>query len=309
LIPSPSIPLPEGEGRKGTKYMNEKINKVVIISMGLIGGSIGMSIKNRQLAKTVIGISRSMDSINKAVKKSAIDSGATNKANGVANADLIFICSPINMIIPALKEILPFVKQGCVITDVGSTKSMIVEEAQKIVPAGVHFIGGHPMAGSERAGIDAASAFLLDGANYVLTPTQKTDNQKLEYLKSFLISLDVNIIILNPEIHDAIVAAISHLPIVIAAALVNTISDCHDLKEEMITLASSGFRDSTRVASGNVDMGRDIFISNKDQLIKMIENYKKALNKLEDYISKGDLPGMESELSHAKKLRDSMYSA
>jgi prephenate dehydrogenase len=184
-----------------------------------------------------------------------------------------------------------------------------VEEVENSIPSDVHFIGGHPMAGTEHQGIRAANQFLFEGANYILTPTSKTDAQALIELKSFIEKLDVNLFLIPPDKHDLVVAGISHMPLAIAVSLVNTIADMGEERENMLKVTASGFRDTTRIAAGNVEMGKDMFISNRTAVLAMIRHFKKSLDKMETLIKEGDIEKITAELERAKKLRTEMYAA
>jgi prephenate dehydrogenase len=287
--------------------MTTQIKNVAIIGLGLLGGSLGMAIKNKNLVERVVGIHYHEGPLEEALKKEAADEVSTNFADGTKEADIVFICTPINIIVPTLQKILPHLKAGAMVSDVGSTKAEIVREAEKIMPDGKFFIGGHPMAGSEKTGIGAASKFLFDNCKYILTPTENTTPAALESLKSFLEKLDIQIVILNPEEQDLLVAGISHLPLAISVSLVNTIGDMQKEKDQMLELAASGFRDTTRIASGSVVMGKDMFVTNKDAVLKMIERFKHTLSELEKKIKHGNADEITKELERAKQLRDCMY--
>jgi len=282
---------------------------VTIIGMGLIGGSLGMAIKNKDLAEKVIGVARSKEHLEEAKKKGALDEYTIDAVEASKDADLIFVTTPMNIIASTVKTIAGVTKKGCIITDAGSSKASIVEEIERSISSDVHFIGGHPMAGTEHQGIRAATKFLLEGANYVLTPTGKTNPEALEKLKVFLSALDVNIVVMEPKMHDLAVAGISHMPLAVAVALVNTINDLETGKEEMLKVAASGFRDTTRIAAGNIDMGKDMFTTNKAAVLEMIEKFKSSLNKLEHLIKEGNTEKITKELERAKDLRIKMYAA
>lgn len=287
----------------------DQINTIAIIGMGLIGGSLGMAIKNKDLAKKVIGVSRNIDHLKQAKGKEALDEYTIDAIEASKNADIVFICTPIGKIVPMVKTISSTVKEGCIITDVGSSKLQIVTDIENSIPDNIYFIGGHPMAGSERSGITAATKFLFEGTNYILTPTERTNKEALKILGDFIEKLDAKLSVLSPDKHDLVVAAISHMPLAVSVALVNTICDLQDQKEEMLKLAASGFRDTTRIAAGNIEMGKDMFISNKTAVLKMIEKYKEALIHLEGLIKEGDETKITSELEKARKLRTDMYAA
>ncbi len=285
------------------------MTQITIIGMGLIGGSLGMAFKNKDIATKVTGVSRNSDHLKEAKEKLALDDYTIDPIEASREADIIFICTPISSIIPMVKTIAPFTKKGCIITDVGSSKSAIVEEIENSISPSVTFIGGHPMAGSERAGITAAAKFLFEGTNYILTPTQNTDSEQLAVLQQLIAKLDAHVSLMDPKTHDMVVAGISHMPLAIAISLVNTIDEMNKAKEEMLQLASSGFRDTTRIAAGNPGMAVDMFTTNKEAVLAMIAEFKISLNNLEKLIKEGDAVKLEKEITKAAELRTRMYAA
>jgi len=285
--------------------MAKKLNNVCIIGLGLMGGSLALAIKRKKLAKKVIGVGHRKITVRKALKKRAINEGFVDAKKGVKTADLVFICTPIRSIIPMLKRIAKHLKPGCIVTDVGSVKGEIVRSAVQILPRRVHFIGGHPMVGSEQAGFDAAFPTLYEKGTYILTPTKKTSRRALKTLESFLKRLKGKIIKIAPEKQDKLVAGISHLPLAIAVSLVNTIAGS-GLKNEYLKLASSGFRDTTRVASGSVRLSEDLLLSNKKALLPAIAAFKNRLSILERSIKKRTIKG---KLVQAKRFRDKKFSS
>jgi prephenate dehydrogenase len=218
---------------------------------------------------------------------------------------LIFLCTPISLIIPLLKENAPYLKKGAIVTDVGSSKDEIVSQAQKLMPKGTFFVGGHPMAGKEQAKLEAAEANLFEGKVWILTTTSKTSKKALEQVKEMVGLLGAKAVEMDPKFHDLVVAGISHVPLAAAAALVNAAAE--ENREEMKTCAASGFRDTTRIASGDPVLGVDMFTTNRRAVLKMLKVFKKALSSLEKAIKSGNAKTIEAELERAKKFRDSIY--
>lgn len=273
---------------------------IAIIGLGLIGGSIGLALKK---SSRVLGIPRREETINQAMIMGAIDEGSLDVSK-VSEADIVFICTPINLIIPKLKEIIPHLKKGAIVTDVGSTKFQIVIEAQKLMPKGTFFIGGHPMAGKEKVKLEQAEASLFENKTWVLTETAKTSKKAMEVLADLISKTGASVLKLDPKLHDLAAAGISHLPLAVAAALVNTIADAEVGRDEMIKCASSGFRDTTRIASGYPELGVDMFATNKKSVLKMIKSFKTSLSRLEKSIKQDDVEAIAAELNKAKKFRD-----
>lgn len=282
--------------------------KIAIIGLGLIGGSIGERIKDQSSKLKIIGIPRRKETIAKAIKLNAIDEGTTDMVAGVRDADVIFICTPINLIIPTLKRITPCLKPGAIVTEVGSSKEQIVGQAEKIMPKGTFFVGGHPMAGKEKVKLEAAEAKLFEGKTWILTPTTKTNKKALKAVSQLIDLLGGKIIMLDPKLHDQVVARISHLPLAVAAALVNTIADEENGKSAMQQCAASGLRDTTRIASGDPRLGIDMFLTNQKAILRALDDFKKELSRIEKAIRSGKSSAMAKELQKAKKFRDSIYS-
>lgn len=282
--------------------------KIAIIGLGLIGGSMGLKLRTTNSELKVIGIPRREETIAKAIELGAIDEGTTDHKKGVIGVDLVFICTPINLIVPILTDIAPNLKKGAIVTDVGSSKEQIVAEAAKILPKTVFFIGGHPMAGKEKVKLEEAEANLFDGKKWILTPTKKTNKNALEQLTQLIVLMGAKIVTIEPQLHDLVVAAISHMPLAVSAALVNTVVDSKKGKKEMMDCAASGFRDTTRIASGDPILGVDMFTTNKKAVLQLIESFKKSLTRLAELIEGGNVDAINDELEKAKNFRDSIYS-
>lgn len=281
--------------------------RIAIIGLGLIGGSLGLALKAVGGGELrIVGVPRRAETVDQAIKLGAIDEGTTDHVKGVVDADIIFICTPINLIIEVIKEIGPALKKGAIVTDVGSSKQLIVSEAEKAMPKGAYFIGGHPMAGKETFKLEAAEAGLFQGKKWILTPTSKTSRKALEKVSSLIGQLGAEVVEMEPRIHDLTVAAVSHMPLAVAASIVTAIAGSEQ-NELMAKVASSGFRDTTRVASGDPILGVDMFITNKKAVLKMIGSFKKSLTNLEKLIKTGNGEKIRAELEKAKQFRDSIF--
>lgn len=279
------------------------MKKVAIIGLGLIGGSIAMALKNS--GYYVIGIPHRKETLKKAEKAKAIDYGSLN-LRAASDADFIFICTPINLILPKLKEILPVLKQGAIITDVGSTKQVIVESVEKFMPGDIFFVGGHPMAGKEKVKFEESEPGLFRDKVWILTQTKKTNKSAVFALEELVKIMGAKPVKMDPKVHDTVVAGISHMPLAVAAALVNAVAETKE-RDYMAKVASTGFRDTTRIASGDPVLGVDMFFTNKKAVLAMIEAFKKSLAKIEKVIKSGNSRAIASELEKAKSFRDSIY--
>lgn len=280
---------------------------IAIVGLGLIGGSIALGLKTKLRDAYIIGIPRREETIQEALALKAIDEGTTNLKQGAAKADVIFICTPINLVIPIIEEMSASLKPGTIVTDVASTKAEIVAQAEKLLPKGVYFIGGHPMAGKEKVKLAEAEADLFQGKTWVLTRNSKADHRALARVAELAGQLGGKVMEMDAKTHDRAVAGISHAPLAIAAALVNSVHDAKKAVEQMKACAASGFRDTTRVASGDPVLGVDMFTTNKKAVLESLAGFKKSLSRLEKLIRAGDSGEIEQELERAKKFRDSIY--
>jgi len=280
-----------------------KFGKITIIGVGLIGGSVGLAIKKRKLAKEVWGVGRRASSLKNAKRAGAVDVTTLDLAAGIKGADLIIIATPISLIpqhalrIAALSGIA---KKGLIITDAGSTKEFVVSKLEKILPKEIHFVGSHPFAGREKTSVLNASADLLKGALVFVTPTKKTNKSALNRISNFWEAAGANVVMMTAKKHDEIVSDISHMPHIIASALAGAV-DVNDAK-----FGSTGFRDTTRIASGDPLMWRDICLSNAGNLLKSIGKFKKSLSFFEAAIKSKNVKFLMQQLEAAKKKRESI---
>jgi prephenate dehydrogenase len=235
-----------------------------------MGGSLGLAIKRCCPDVEVIGVDRTEALVNRARARGAIDWGTCDLKQGVAEADLIFLATPIGAILELLPPLADCIAEEAIVSDLGSTKVQICLAAQKLLPE--NFVGGHPMAGSEHQGIEAADPFLFENAIYILTPLRPS-NDTPEKLAAFLEQLGVSVLYLSPERHDRLVAHVSHLPQLLAVALVDFIREKSEGDSGYKQLVAGGFRDMTRIAASPYEIWRDILITNRDE----IEQALKAL--------------------------------
>lgn len=280
--------------------------KISIIGTGLIGGSIALSLRqSKQYNFTITGFDADPRSLDIAYEIGAINKKAYSIEDAVKDADVIFLCTPLKEILQLLRTVPNFAKSGAIITDVGSVKKIVLKEAERI-KNDVYFIGGHPMAGSEKKGINFADPFLFENAVYVLCPNF---NVPLKIVNDFieLIKLTgANIILLDPEIHDRIAGYISHLPQLIAVLLVNTVGN---MGSDYLSLSGGGFKDLTRIASSQFEMWNDIISFNKDKIIEAIDNFINGFNRYKEIIKSGKIEDLRSEFDNAFKLRNEIPSS
>ncbi len=275
--------------------------KVSIIGVGLIGGSIGEALKKKRLAKEIIGVGHRTSSIKEALKRGAIDKGTLKAVKGVEGADLVIIATRVGLIPGFGRMIGKTLKKGCVVTDVGSTKAGIVGLMEKSIPCGAAFVGSHPMTGSEKRGIKSAKEDLFKGSTVIMTKSKKTDTVAVKKLERFWKSLGVSrVAVRSPEKHDRIVAEISHLPHIVVAALINSASG------ESLGFASTGFKDTTRIAASDPDIWRDICMTNRKEILRALDNYGRNLSRIRKLIKEGSGAGLCREFGKSKARRKSL---
>ncbi len=277
---------------------------VALVGVGLIGGSLGMSIKKNGLADRVIGVGRSEQRLMQARILGAIDEYRIETDDSVEDADLVVICTPVRTIISKLRSFSGRLKPGAVVTDVGSTKREIMDAAAECVPEHVTFIGGHPMAGAEKSGVEAAFPDLFLGATYVLTPTESADLGALGRLTNLLESTGARIEIMSATEHDRAVAVVSHLPHVISAALLAQTETNAKSCSNIFRLAAGSFRDATRVSDSPPEIWRDICLSNADEIVRAIEDFQLWLNSMKDSLMDLDEKAIYEFFESAKGVRE-----
>jgi len=220
----------------------------------------------------------------------------------VADADVVILATPVGTMPAILREISSFLKPGSIVTDVGSTKKTVIEEAEKVLGPGIHFVGGHPMAGSESSGFAGADPYLLEYAYYLLTPTRRTNPEALKQVRRLVEGIGAVVIEIPPDEHELITAAISHLPHLVAAALVNAVTTM-PAGNKALALSAGGFRDTTRIAAGNPQMWTDIFVTNRDRVLQTLNYFRGTLDELESAIRNTDRDKIYRILDHAGKTR------
>ncbi|ULO09323.1 prephenate dehydrogenase [Paenibacillus sp. 19GGS1-52] len=280
--------------------------KIAIFGVGLIGGSLALCFKGKE-GLTVVGHAHRPELAIKYVSRGVVDHATLSVEEAALDADYIFLCVPVGMLEGYLQQLsrLPL-KPGCIITDVGSTKASIAACAVSLDIPGVFFIGGHPMAGSERSGVEAASSLLFENAYYVLTPPPGVPEAAYRALESLLLHTRAQIVRLDPERHDEIVGAISHLPHIIAVALVNQIRAYDDTDSLYSTLAAGGFRDITRIASSDPIIWRDILLNNRLVMLRLLKDWKAEVSSFVSLLENEDGVGIQKAFDEANSFRSQL---
>ncbi|MDP2726143.1 MAG: prephenate dehydrogenase/arogenate dehydrogenase family protein [Dehalococcoidia bacterium] len=279
------------------------MKKIAIIGLGLIGGSIGLALRAADIKGVrVVGYSRRPESAAKARRRGAVGEVAGSLASGVDGASLVILATPVAAMEAILKEIGPVLQKGALVTDTASTKATVMKWAAESLPEGVSFVGGHPMAGKEIAGIEAAEGSLFRGCTYCLCPDRRAAPDAVEAVVGLVNLLGASPYFVDPTEHDSYVAAISHLPMLVSTALVAATAGSPAWRE-MSRLASTGYRDTTRLASSDPVMSRDIYRTNQQSLDKWLDVLIRELETLRKNIADGG-PELEAKLRQIKDARD-----
>ena len=281
-----------------------QFRKITIVGVGLLGGSIGLAARQRRLASEVAGFVRRAASLKDCEKAGAVDYATTDLCAAVSNADLVILCTPIAQMRSLVQQFLPALKRGAIVTDVGSVKADVVRELESIIAkSGAHFVGSHPMAGGEKMGVLAARADLFECAINIIAPTKKSNPNAVRKLERFWKSLGARTLRLDATQHDLLVSRTSHLPHVTAAALANLVLNPASPKAQT-SLCATGFRDTTRIASGSPEMWRDIALANRKNLARSVDAFVAELEKFQSALKAGDSKAVENFFATAKARRD-----
>ncbi|MER8371445.1 prephenate/arogenate dehydrogenase family protein [Mesorhizobium sp. M1406] len=284
--------------------------KIALVGIGLIGSSLARVIRREGLAHHVAISTRSAATLARAKELGLGDSYTTDAKEAVRDADLVIVSVPVGSSGTVAEEIAPALKPGAILTDVGSTKASVIAQMQPYVPAGVHFIPGHPLAGTEKSGPDAGFADLFDNRWCIFTPLPDTDPDALERLSEFWRRCGANIDTMDPQHHDMTLAIVSHLPHIIAYNIVGTADDLQSVtKSEVIKYSASGFRDFTRLAASDPTMWRDVCLHNKDAILEMLARFSEDLASLQRAIRWGDGEKLFDLFTRTRAVRRSIIEA
>jgi prephenate dehydrogenase len=277
--------------------------KVALLGVGLLGGSLGLALRRRGLAGGVHGYVRREAAVAECLAAGAVDAAGTDLEATVRDADLLVFCTPLGQMRALAGRAAPFLRPGALATDVGSVKAGVVRELEPIfAAAGGHFVGSHPMAGSEQTGVAAARASLFTGAVCVVTPTPASAPAAVGRIEQLWRALEARVLRLSPEVHDELVARSSHLPQALATVLANLVLDPAAPREQA-QLCAGGFRDGTRIASGSPEMWRDIFLANRAPVTRALDECVRALGQLRQVIAAGDAEALAAILTSARQRR------
>jgi len=281
----------------------KNLDQVTIVGAGLLGGSIGLALRAAGFAGRRIGVGRRASSLRKALDCDAVDAVTQDIVEGVSGSQLVILCTPIGHIEALMTRMAPALAPATYVTDVASTKAQVVEMAERILPQSVRFVGSHPMAGSEKTGVEFARADLFQLSTCILTPTARTKPATVRWMRKFWGALGCRTVVTSPDRHDELLARVSHLPHAVAAALVG-LAVC----ESAIDLAGPGFADATRIASGDAAMWTDIFRTNRQAMLRAIDRLVAELHSFRQKLDRDDAEAVLKWLSASQEARDEWIS-
>lgn len=285
-------------------------NKIALLGIGLIGSSIARVVRQQNLASHIAIATRSPETLRRAEELELGDSYTTDFAEAVRDADLVIVSVPVGSSGSVAEAIAPALKKGAILTDVGSTKSSVIAQMAPYIPEGVHFIPGHPLAGTEKSGPDAGFAELFQNRWCIFTPLPGTDPEALNKLSAFWRACGSNIDTMDPEHHDKVLAIVSHLPHIIAYNIVGTADDLETVTQsEVIKYSASGFRDFTRLAASDPTMWRDVCLHNRDAILEMLARFSEDLASLQRSIRWGEGEKLFEMFSRTRTIRRSIIEA
>jgi prephenate dehydrogenase len=281
-----------------------RIRKLAIFGVGLIGGSFALALRRADAVAQVVGVGRSQANLARAVELGVIDAIAADAADALAGADLVLVAVPVQQTERVLNQIADHIEPGAAVTDGGSTKRDVIAAARNALGARLaQFVPAHPIAGAELSGVEAATAELYRGRTVVITPIAESLNEARTRVAQAWLACGARLVEMTAERHDAVLAAVSHLPHALAFALVDMIADRAD-GAELFSFAGAGFRDFTRIASSSPEMWRDICLANRDLVLAEVSAYRERLVILEQYLERADGPALERMFEAARSARN-----
>ena len=282
------------------------IPRLAIIGVGLIGGSLSLALKEAGAVGEVVGCGRGKPNLEKALELGVVDRYSREPLEAVKDADVIFLATPVKTLATVTEELLPALKPGAIITDGGSVKGAVAEAIEPLLPEGIHFVPGHPIAGTEKSGAEAAFPTLYRGKRCILTPTENTDTNALQLVEKMWQLAGSEVVQMSLEKHDRVLAAISHLPHMVAYSLVNAVGSYDHYEENILEYSAGGFRDFTRIASSDPTMWRDIAETNRDGLLEMMEQFEIFFAELKADVAEGSGEKLFEFFLRSKQLRDAI---
>lgn len=284
------------------KTLNEA--RITVVGLGLMGGSLAGALNGK--CRSVVGVARSEETISTALERDLIDQGTTHLADGVADANVVILATPVRVILQQIRNIGPFLPQGCLLMDLGSTKADVVAEMAKL-PERVQPLGGHPMCGKETSGLDAVDPAIYRGATFILTPLPRTSKRALELGRNLARAIGSEPLVLDAQRQDFLVGTVSHLPYLMACALVATADATTSADPAAWKIVAGGFRDTTRVAGSDVAMMTDILLTNREKVLKALDVFQDQIVRLSRLAESGDEDRICAALSEIRQKRLEMF--
>jgi len=282
------------------------IPRLAVIGVGLIGGSLALALKEAGVVGEVVGCGRGKPNLEKAIELGVIDRYSRDPVEAVRDADVVFLATPVCSLASVTQSLLPGLKPGAILTDGGSVKGEVARAVEPLLPSDIHFVPGHPIAGTEQSGAEAAFPTLYQGKRCILTPTEKTNPEALDLVDRMWSLAGSEVVRMPLEKHDRVLAAISHLPHMVAYSLVNSVGSYDHYEENILEYSAGGFRDFTRIASSDPTMWRDIALTNRDALIEMMEHFEEFFAELKEDIRDGNEEKLFEFFLRSKQLRDAI---
>jgi prephenate dehydrogenase len=282
------------------------IPKLAVVGVGLIGGSLSLALKATGSVGKVVGIGRGQANLDKAMELRVVDSVTQDLVAGVADADVVFLATPVLALGPVARQLMPHLKPGAILTDGGSVKQAVIDEIEPVLREDVHFVPGHPIAGTEYSGAEAAFASLYQGRRCILTPTPRTAPAALATVQAMWEAVGCDVVAMDVDKHDRVLAAISHLPHMVAYALVNAVGAYDRYQENILEYSAGGFRDFTRIASSDPTMWRDIALTNRTAKIEMMGQFEIFFRELKDDVERGESERLFEFFRRSKESRDAI---
>ncbi len=279
--------------------------KVTIIGLGLIGGSLAWGLKKTGQIEEVTGVDIDEDTLEYAVNKNIVDNVSSDPNEAVRNTDLVVVATHVGLIPKVVNSLIANLSAKTTITDVGSIKEDIVKEIEGFLPSDVHFVGGHPIAGSERSGISYSDGELFIGKECVLTPTSRTDKESLNKVDNMWKLVGSNVITMDPQYHDRVFAYVSHLPHVVAYALINSVGSARG-GDKIFSFAGGGLKDFTRISESSPELWSEILLANKHNILESLEEFKKEIEKIQGAMEEEDFKKLKGNLSKAVNFKQNI---
>lgn len=282
------------------------IPRLAVVGVGLIGGSLALALRQAAAVGEIVGIGRGLPNLHKALELGIVDRITQDPIEGTREADLVFLATPVCKLAEVAAVIMPHLKPGAVLTDGGSVKAHVINDIEPLLRPDIHFVPGHPIAGTEQSGAEAAFATLYRQRRCILTPTQRTDSEALDLVQRMWQLVGSEVVVMDAEKHDRILAAISHLPHMVAYSLVNAVGSYDRYEENILEYSAGGFRDFTRIASSDPTMWRDIALTNRTALIEMMERFERFFAELKEDVKVGEGERLFEFFQRSKDMRDNI---